>query len=61
MAIATIKWDTGAIKIIDQTLLPNKLVYLKFKDLKGFWHAIKKLQVRVAPALGVSAAYGAYL
>ena len=61
MAIATIKWDKGAIKIIDQTLLPGRLVYLKFKDVKGFWHAIKKLQVRGAPALGVAAAYGAYL
>ena len=61
MAIATIKWDKGAIKIIDQTLLPSRFVYLKFKDLKGFWHAIKKLQVRGAPALGVAAAYGAYL
>ena len=61
MAIQTIKWDKGAIRIIDQTLLPNKLVYLKFRDVKDFWYAIKKLQVRGAPALGVAAAYGAYL
>ncbi len=61
MAIQTIKWDKGAVRIIDQTLLPGKLVYLKFKDVKDFWHAIKKLQVRGAPALGVAAAYGAYL
>ncbi len=61
MPVSTIKWDKGAIKIIDQTMLPNKLVYLKFKDVKRFWHAIKKLQVRGAPALGVAAAYGAYL
>ena len=61
MAIQTIKWDKGAVKIIDQTLLPNKFVYLKFRDVKDFWHAIKKLQVRGAPALGVASAYGAYL
>ena len=61
MAIQTIKWDKGAIKIIDQTRLPEKLVYLKFRDARSFWHAIKKLQVRGAPALGVAAAYGAYL
>ncbi|MDD5072826.1 MAG: S-methyl-5-thioribose-1-phosphate isomerase [Candidatus Omnitrophica bacterium] len=65
MAIHTIRWDAqksgGAIKIIDQTLLPNKLVYLSFRDVKKFWHAIKKLQVRGAPALGVAAAYGTYL
>ncbi|MDD5270366.1 MAG: S-methyl-5-thioribose-1-phosphate isomerase [Candidatus Omnitrophica bacterium] len=61
MAIQTIKWSGDSIKIIDQTLLPGKLVYLKFRDVKKFWHAIKKLQVRGAPALGVAAAYGAYL
>jgi len=61
MAIQTIKWSGDSIKIIDKTLLPGKLVYLKFRDVKKFWHAIKKLQVRGAPALGVAAAYGAYL
>lgn len=61
MAIQTIKWDKDSIRIIDQTLLPNRLVYLKFRGIKGFWHAIKKLQVRGAPALGVAAAYGVYL
>lgn len=61
MAIQTIKWNKGAVEIIDQTLLPNKLVYLKFISVKDFRHAIKKLQVRGAPALGVAAAYGAYL
>jgi methylthioribose-1-phosphate isomerase len=61
MAIQTIRWDKNSIKIIDQTRLPNRLVYLKFRDIKGFWHAIKKLQVRGAPALGVAAAYGVYL
>ncbi len=61
MAIQTIRWDKNSIKIIDQTLLPNRLVYLKFRDIKSFWHAIKKLQVRGAPALGVAAAYGVYL
>jgi len=61
MSVQTIKWNKGAIRIIDQTLLPNKLVYLDFKDAKDFWHAIKKLQVRGAPALAVAAAYGTYL
>lgn len=61
MAVETIKWDKGAIKIIDQTELPNRLVYLRYKDVKTFWHAIKKLQVRGAPALGIAAAYGVYL
>lgn len=61
MAVETIKWNNGAIKIIDQTALPNRLVYLRYKDVKTFWHAIKKLEVRGAPALGIAAAYGVYL
>lgn len=61
MAVETIKWDNGAIKIIDQTALPNRLVYLRYKDVKTFWHAIKKLEIRGAPALGIAAAYGVYL
>lgn len=61
MAIETIKWDKGVIRIIDQTALPNRFVYLRYKDVKSFWHAIKKLEVRGAPALGIAAAYGVYL
>lgn len=61
MAIATIGWDRGAIKIIDQTALPNKLVYIRCKDIRTLWHAIKKLQIRGAPALGIVAGFGVYL
>lgn len=61
MAIPTIEWQKGAIKIIDQTALPSRLVYLRCRDIKTLWHAIKKLQIRGAPALGIVAAYGAYL
>jgi methylthioribose-1-phosphate isomerase len=32
MAIQTIRWDKNSIKIIDQTRLPNRLVYLKFRE-----------------------------
>jgi methylthioribose-1-phosphate isomerase len=44
--------------LIDQTKLPNKLVYVKCKDYREVAEAIKKLVVRGAPAIGVTAAFG---
>ena len=61
MAIDTIVWTGKAVRIIDQTLLPGKLVYLDCQDIKTLWSAIKTLKVRGAPALGISAAYGVWL
>jgi len=61
MAIPTIRWVNGSVKIIDQTKLPNKLQYITCRDVKTLWKAIRKLSVRGAPALGVSAAFGVLL
>jgi len=51
----------NALVIIDQTLLPNKVVYLSLKTMAEIWQAIYDLQVRGAPAIGIAAAYGLYL
>jgi len=61
MAINTIRWTGKAVRIVDQTLLPGKLVYLDCSDLKTLWLAIRTLKVRGAPALGIAAAYGVLL
>lgn len=61
MDIQTVRWHNQAIKIIDQTKLPLKLEYIYIRDLKTLWKAIKILQVRGAPALGVVAGLGIYL
>lgn len=61
MPVATIAWKDGKVRIIDQTKLPHKLVYLNIKDVKSMWRAIKKLKVRGAPAIGVAGAFGAVL
>lgn len=61
MAVETIKWVNGNIRIIDQTLLPHKLKYIHCRDVKRLWQAIKRLSVRGAPALGVAAAFGVLL
>jgi len=61
MGIQTIEWANQRIKIIDQTKLPLKLEYLYIKDVKSLWQAIKKMQIRGAPALGAAAGWGIYL
>ena len=61
MAIETIKWVNGAARIIDQTKLPTKFEYIYCRDAKRMWHAIKRLEVRGAPAIGVAGAFGVLL
>ena len=59
--IRTIDWKNNRIRIIDQTRLPQKLVYINIGNLKDLWQAIKTMQVRGAPALGAAAGLGVYL
>lgn len=61
MPVDTIRWTGKSVRIIDQTKLPWKLVYIDCRDVKTLWHAIKTLQVRGAPALGIAAAFGVLL
>jgi len=49
--------EDGAVKIIDQTKLPFKFEVIELKNLKDFSYAIKKMKVRGAPLIGVTAAY----
>ncbi len=57
----TIAWKNGKLKLIDQTKLPQRLVYLYCRDAKAVVGAIKSLRVRGAPAIGIAAAFGVYL
>ena len=57
----TIAWRNNKVRIIDQTQLPARLVYLNFSKPNQLWRAIKKLKVRGAPALGIAAAFGLVL
>ena len=50
--------DHSCIDIIDQTLLPGEVKRVQLKTKEEIWDAIKRLQVRGAPAIGVTAAYG---
>lgn len=50
--------DRDALDIIDQTLLPGTIKRINLHTKEEIWEAIKKLRVRGAPAIGVSAALG---
>ncbi|MGH7496521.1 MAG: S-methyl-5-thioribose-1-phosphate isomerase [bacterium] len=61
MPITTICWNHGKIRMIDQTRLPEELVYLEIDQLETLAEAIKSLRVRGAPALGIAGAFGVLL
>lgn len=61
MAVSTIEWADGRIRMIDQTLLPNEFKHIYCDDLPSIWEAIKSLRVRGAPAIGIAGALGAVL
>ncbi len=58
--VITVKWGEGkeSVDIIDQTLLPTTVKRIQLRTREEIFEAIKKLRVRGAPAIGVSAAYG---
>jgi methylthioribose-1-phosphate isomerase len=56
--LLTVEWKDDAVVLIDQTKLPNKLVYVKCTDYRQVADAIKSMVVRGAPAIGVTAALG---
>ncbi len=53
--------EDDALEIIDQTLLPGRIEIIRLHKAKEIWDAIYLLQVRGAPAIGVSAGMGLYL
>lgn len=57
----TLEWTGHSLRLLDQTRLPTETVYVEITDEKQMWDAIKRLVVRGAPAIGVSAAFGVYL
>ena len=63
MSFETVELDdaSNAIVILDQTKLPNEVEILNLKTQEEIWNAIYLLQVRGAPAIGITAGYGIYL
>ncbi len=53
-----IEWQNDRVIIIDQARLPLGQKYIELKDYIAVAKAIKDMNVRGAPAIGVAAAYG---
>jgi len=53
--------DGRTVEIIDQTRLPFELAVVELASLEAAAHAIRSMQVRGAPLIGVTAAYGVCL
>lgn len=54
-------WKDNKLFLIDQTLLPDEIIYHECKTYKDVINAIKTMKVRGAPAIGVAAAFGVVL
>ncbi len=54
----TIWFEDNIVKIIDQTKLPHQFIIKNIKTVKEAIIAIKSMQVRGAPLIGGTAAYG---
>ncbi len=54
----TVEWQAGAVRLIDQRVLPHQLVIVEYRDYRDVAQAIHNMVVRGAPAIGVTAAMG---
>jgi len=60
-AYRTIWFENNSVKIIDQTKLPHQFIIKNLKTVKDSINAIKTMEVRGAPLIGATAAYGLVL
>ena len=60
-AYRTIWFEKNIIKIIDQTKLPHQFIVKNLRTVKDSIKAIKTMEVRGAPLIGATAAYGLVL
>ncbi|MFB5605798.1 MAG: S-methyl-5-thioribose-1-phosphate isomerase [Nitrosarchaeum sp.] len=57
-SLRTVEWKNNKVIMIDQTKLPNQLIFVEYDDYNQVADAIRTLVVRGAPAIGVSGAFG---
>jgi len=57
-SLRTVEWKNNKVVMIDQTKLPNQLVFVEYDDFNQVADAIRTMVVRGAPAIGVSGAFG---
>ena len=57
----TIWFENDVVKIIDQTRLPHQFIIKELETVSDAVNAIKLMEVRGAPLIGATAAYGLVL
>ena len=58
---AAVAWKDGAVRILDQKKLPQDEIYYDYRAWPEVARAIREMEVRGAPAIGIAAAYGVAL
>lgn len=58
MRVRAIRWEGNRAVIVDQTKLPARETYITLDQPAAYAHAIERMQVRGAPLIGLTAAYG---
>ncbi len=56
--VQTVEWKNGVVRLLDQSRLPEHVVFLDCEDYQAVATAIRELKVRGAPAIGITAAMG---
>jgi methylthioribose-1-phosphate isomerase len=56
--VEPIRWTHDGVVLLDQRLLPSEIVYHTYTDYRDVAKAIKDMEIRGAPAIGVAAAMG---
>jgi methylthioribose-1-phosphate isomerase len=56
--VEAVAWTGDALRIVDQTVLPDRLEFRDLRDVDDLVAAVQRLAVRGAPALGAVGAYG---
>lgn len=59
--VPTVEWKDGAVRLLDQSRLPESVEFLDCREVETVARAIRELKVRGAPAIGVTAAMGVAL
>ena len=59
--LKSMQWTNGCLCLLNQTALPGSLEYIDCFDHRRVGEAIKRLEVRGAPAIGAAAAFGLVL
>ncbi|SMC55661.1 S-methyl-5-thioribose-1-phosphate isomerase [Sporomusa malonica] len=57
----SVVWSNGCLTLLNQTVLPVKIEYLECYDWQRVAEAIRRLEVRGAPAIGAAAAFALVL